>query len=204
MGLKYENLDEETRKFMIEEIEMDIASDAIYRSTYLSQRAQGNWPDMIRDAAASGSDDSLAAELRRPGVLNQTTQRRTPSGGVTTAKVPHNAHEVLAESEFNRYYVRGLCRRAIAAGLQRLLVYRAKAVANPRPESEARIGHLIDPEVVLIDVRKSIGVDTALGFPQAQGPESLSKFQPSRQKPTRCSGLRHSHNCDPQIQARTA
>lgn len=85
---------------------------------------------------------------------------------------PHlNAAEVLAQSEFNRYFVRGLCRRAIATKIERLQVFRAKPVANPRAESEHKIGLLVDPEVVLIDVRKSqeYGVETALGIPPGPG-----------------------------------
>ena len=115
------------------------------------------------------NDDSLAAELRRPGALNGTTQRSTPRGGMTTARVPYNAAEVLAESEFNRYYVRGLCRRATANSIPRLEVYRAKHVVEPRPESQAKIGLLVDPEVVLLDVRASIGVEAALGIPPGPG-----------------------------------
>jgi hypothetical protein len=170
MGLKFENLDPETRKFMIEEIEMDAASDKIYRSSYLGQRAQGSWPDLLRAAAESGNDDSLAAELHKPGMLNQTTQRRKPNGGYTIAKVPYTAPETLAEGEFNRYFCRGLCSKALLNGVARLEVYRAKAVANPRPESERKIGLLVDPVVVLIDLRVSQGVEPALGIPP--GPNS--------------------------------
>jgi hypothetical protein len=168
LGLQYENLDGATRKFMLEEIDMDIWSDVIYRSPYLTQRGQGNWPDHLRDAAANGNDDSLAASVK--GQFNQTTQRRKPKGGgYYTAAVPVNAAEVIAESEFNRYFVRGLCRRAIAEGIRRLQVFRAKIVAQPRPESQRLIDLLIDPEVVLIDVRNSIGVETALGIPPGPG-----------------------------------
>jgi hypothetical protein len=169
MGLRYENLDAETRAFMLEEIDMDAASDKIYRSAYLEQRAQGNWPGFIREAAANGSDDTLAALLRATQSFLQTTTRTLASGKVIPAKVPHNAPEVLAESEFNRYFTRGLCRKAIANDIPRLEVYRAKHVENPRPESEQKIGLLVDPETVLIDVRGSIGVETALGIPPGPG-----------------------------------
>jgi hypothetical protein len=165
MGLKYLDLDAETRTYMVEEIDMDVASDKIYRSSYLSQRAQGNWPDMLRDAAQNGTDDTLAAALRNPGMLNATTPRRKPKGGYVIAKVPYTAPETLAEGEFNRYFVRGLCRRAIANGIARLEVYRAKTVFEPRSESEARIGHLVDPTAILTDLRESQGVETALGIP---------------------------------------
>jgi hypothetical protein len=169
MGLRYEDLDDETRAFMVEEIEMDAKSDKIYRSSYLSQRAQGNWPDYITDAAKSGTDDTLASELRQSGNLNRTTTRRTPSGRTIQAQVPHNAHTVLAEGEFNRYYARGLSRKAIAKAIPRLEVYRAKDAMNPRPESEAKIGMLVDPETLLVDLRASIGVETALGIPPGPG-----------------------------------
>src|ERR1700682_801689 len=153
---------------LVEEVQMDMDSDKIHRSSWLGQRTQGNWPDLLKDAADRGTDDTLAAELRKPGMLNATTQRQTRHG-VVTAKLPYNAAEVLAESEFNRYFVRGLCRRAIANGIERLEVYRAKQVANPRPESQALIGHLIDPQAVLIDLRVSQGVETALGIPPGPG-----------------------------------
>ncbi len=169
MGLRYEDLDDETRAFMVEEIEMDVASDTIYRSPYLSQRAQANWPDYIIEAAKSGSDDTLAMQLRQHGVLNLTTQRRTQNGRIIQAKIPSNAHTVLAESEFNRYYARGLSRKALANQLPRLEVYRAKAALNPRPESEAKIGLLVDPQTLLVDLRSSNGVEPALGIPPGPG-----------------------------------
>ena len=170
MGLHHEDLDNETRLFMIEEIEMDIRSDKVYRSSYLTQSGQGDFPDLVLAAAKNGNDDSLATSLS--GKFNRTTQRRKPKGpGYYTAAVPVNAAEVLAESEFNRYFVRGLCRRAIKFDIGRLQVYRAKAVAQPRLESESKIGLLVLPDVVLTDVRKSqeYGVETALGIPPGPG-----------------------------------
>jgi hypothetical protein len=169
MGLKFEDLDPETRKFMIEEIDMDVKADKIHLSNWLGQRTQGNWADMRRAAAETGNDESLAAELRKPGALNTTIMRRTPKGGYTSAKVPYNAPEVLAESEFNRYFCRGLCRRALQYGIARLQVFRAKQVENPRPESEEKIGLLTDPQTVLTDIRASMGVETALGIPPGPG-----------------------------------
>ena len=169
MGLKFENLTGEVRAFMIEEIKMDVQSDKIYRSSYLTQRAQGNWPDMLIAAATNGNDDTLAAELTRSGGLNATTTRTSSRGKVFTAKVPYNANEVLAEGEFNRYFCRGLARLAVSQNIPRLQVYRAKQVAEPRPDSEAKIGLLVDPGTVLIDLRVSQGVEPALGIPPGPG-----------------------------------
>src|SRR5258708_39104768 len=108
---------------MLEEMDMDVKSDVIYRSPYLTQRGQGNWPDHLRDAAANGNDDSLAASVR--GQFNRTTQRRKPKGGgYYTAAVPVNAAEGQADSGFNRYFLRGLSRRTVAESIQRRQIIR--------------------------------------------------------------------------------
>jgi hypothetical protein len=46
----------------------------------------------------------------------------------------------MAEGQFNRFYILGLCKRARAEGLSDLIVYRAKESADPRPESKSLIG----------------------------------------------------------------
>ena len=76
-----------------------------------------------------------------------------------------NASEVFAEGEFNRFYIRALCKRVISDNKGRLEIYRAKQVSNPRIESEMMIGRIIDPSKLLDDLRTNIGVDTVLGLP---------------------------------------
>ena len=70
---------------------------------------------------------------------------------------------MLAEGEFNRFYLRALCRHALSQGIPRLEVFRAKSVMAPRPDSEEKIGLLVDPAVILIDLRASSGVEPAFG-----------------------------------------
>ena len=103
-----------------------------------------------------------------PTYLNATEQRRTKNG-YSTVKVPVTAHETLSEGEFNRFYIRALCLRAIAEESS-LIYYRAKQVANPRSETQARIGKLADAQSLLSELRINPGVDTALGLPP--GPNS--------------------------------
>lgn len=170
MGLAYENLDEATRRFMLEEIEADIGNGSIYISNYLSPQGCDSWPHLLRDAAASGDDDSLAVAIRRDDCLKSHYERRKPKGGYTLAAVPYTAHETMGEGEFNRYYCRGLCRRAIEEGIAALEVYRAKAVMEPRSASQAKIGQSVDPTTVLEDLRRTQGVEPALGLPP--GPNS--------------------------------
>ncbi len=124
---------------------MAVADGSIYLSPWLSPQGLADWTNLLRDAARIGTDDTLAAQLRLSGRINRTAQRRKPKGGLTTYNVPYTASETMAEGEFNRFYVRGLCRYAIANGIAQLEVYRAKAVAEPRAGSQEKIGTLVDP-----------------------------------------------------------
>jgi hypothetical protein len=85
-------------------------------------------------------------------------------------KFPITAAQTFAEGEFNRFYIRGLCRRAIEDRIGELVIYRAKEVAKPRRESETRIASKVPAEKLLDDLRGNIGVETALGIPG--GPNS--------------------------------
>ena len=145
MPLFLANLDTATRTLMTSEIDADIANGNLYLGRRFSAAGERNYPQLIKDAAAAHSDDWLGQQLRVGGRLNTTEEKRKPNGGFTTARVPVTAAETFAEGEFNRFYIRGLCLRAIAEGVPYLVVYRAKAVANPRPDSEAKIGHMIGP-----------------------------------------------------------
>jgi hypothetical protein len=170
MGLAYENLDNPTRHFMLEEIDMDVANGTIYISNYLNPQGCESWPRILRTAAESGNDDSLAANIVSDRCLKTHVERAKPKGGFTVAAVPYTAHETMGEGEFNRYFARGLCRRAIEEGIPLLEVYRAKPVNEPRAASQAKLGTLVDPRAILADLRATQGVEPALGLPP--GPNS--------------------------------
>lgn len=160
----------DTRRFMLEEIEFDINRGALYISKRLSASGVQAYPELLRTAARNGTDSSFASALRAGGCMNSTEEKRKPKGGITIAKVPVTAADTLAEGEFNRFYVRALCRRAIAEGLASVVAYRAKDVEHPRPESEALVGVALPAQQLLQDLRQSDGTDTAFGLPP--GPNS--------------------------------
>ena len=170
MGLQFANLDADTRSCMLAELDDDLEVGNLYLGEYLSDVGKLRYPDLLREAIDNGTDDSLAAALQGPGLFLEVHERRKPKGGVTLAKVPHTANETLAEGEFNRFYLRGLCRRIVTSGGGNVEIYRARASTNPRPESEAMVGAQLDPSALLADLRASIGVDTALHLPP--GPNS--------------------------------
>lgn len=153
---------------MLEELDRDIAGGRLYISPRLNQRGRMEYERLLREALAEHDDNWLAGQLTA-GLLNDTEERRTKSG-YTTARVPVTAPYTLAEGEFNRFYARGLCRRAIDEGIASVVVYRAKQVENPRSQSEAKIGTSMNPEALLEDLRTHQGMDTALRLPP--GPNS--------------------------------
>lgn len=164
MGLRYENLDAETRALMVEEVDMDRQDHSMYVSNYLNERGAALWPELTHDAVRVGNDDSLAGAISDQRLLKDQVERRKPSGGTTMAKVPYTAAGTLAEAQFNMYYMRALSRRAITAGSQ-LVVYRAKEVGYARPESEQLLGTMFDPQVLLDELRRTKGVDPAVPMP---------------------------------------
>ncbi len=170
MALDYRNLDERTRTLMVAEIDRDMAGGTLFLSDNLSPQGRIDYPNLLESAARTGSDVTLAAEIH-PRLNPFEKPRKLKSGGFSKPPVMRsNAHEMLAEGEFNRFYIRAVCRRALEDGVPNVIVYRAKAVQNPRPESEQKIGQRISPEPLLRDLRTHPGVDTALGLPP--GPNS--------------------------------
>lgn len=162
---------ESVRTLMIEEVERDVASGALYRSPRLTEEGWAQYADLLREAARSQDDEWLKTEINRRGLIKPLEQRRTKSG-FTMVRVPYTAAETLAEGEFNRYYVRAVCRFVLEQGGEQVTIYRAKAVEQPRYESEIRIGKQIGAQALLDDLRATSNADmnTALGVPA--GPNS--------------------------------
>lgn len=165
MALTYVDLDETARRVMMAEIDNDIANGMLFTSPRLSPRGVHDYPQLLKDAVAHGTDASLEVEINRMGRLNVTEEKRTPKGRFTTARVPSNAAEIIASGEFNRFFLRALCVIAEQKGVWALIIYRARPSANPRPESEAKIGTQISASQLLVDLRNNIGVEPALGLP---------------------------------------
>ncbi len=170
MVLNLKNLeDKEIRKLMLKEVNKDITNEIIYLSKRLEDSKKEIYIELLKKATESGNADTLAAEILNKSCLKQVMPRRTPSGGMILARVPRGANLTLAEGEFNRFYLRGICLKAISDG-KKIEVYRAKEVLNPRIESQKLIGKIVSPDKLLEDLRKNIGLDTALGLPK--GPNS--------------------------------
>lgn len=164
MGLHYQDLNATTRKYMLEELEISIAENKIYVSNYLSEVGKVDWLHLLRAACENGTDISLGNELRIGGRLNTRTLRKKPKGGFTEVDVPVTAHETLSEGQFNRLYIRAICRRAAADGRATVKVYRAAEREHERPASIALIGTDIGSAELLAKLRNALDFNS--GFPE--------------------------------------
>jgi hypothetical protein len=169
MAFNLVNLDSATRGLMLEEIDNDIKTGKLFISSRLNTTGKQAYPALLKEASEKYDDSWLTAQLRAGNRFNPTEQR-TLKDKVITAKMNEKAPDMLAEGEFNRFYLRGLCLRAIRDNIPNLIIYRAKHVSNPSSESEAKIGTSISPQALLNDLRSNIGIDTAFGVPR--GPNS--------------------------------
>jgi hypothetical protein len=155
---------------MLVEIEMDEANGCAYVSTRLNSGGCESWPAMLRQAATDGNDESLEHYIERDECLNSHYMRVNHRTGISSPiSMPVNAAENLAQGEFNRFYIRGLCRFAIEKDIPFLVGYRARYSENPRSSSEEAVGHHFNPQAVLDDLRTTQGQDTQLKMPGGPG-----------------------------------
>ena len=160
MPLQYENLDPTTRRYAFAELANDLSSGAFHVSERLRPEGVGEYQRLLSEALRYYDDRWL--EEHASDLLVENESRRTRSGGTTTARVPQMAARMMAEGDFNRYYMRGLALRAIEEGRQILEVYRARLSLEPRPESAQLEGNRVPAAEVLDHLRGPISVDPAV------------------------------------------
>lgn len=177
MSLYLQQLNPQTRELMEEELDYDQAHHQLHISPYLSGQGVHDFPLLLRQAIRHGDETTLAHSLGRMRRIARTAHRRLPEGGYNIVTVPYNAAEMIADDAFNRYYIRAICRRALAEGEDRVVVYRARATRSPRPRSEELVETAVDPAELLEDLRQHSGEKTELGIPG--GPNSgISVYLP--------------------------
>jgi hypothetical protein len=132
---------------------------------------------LVREAIRHGDETTLAESLGEMRRITRTANRRLTQGGYQIVTVPANAAEMIADEAFNRYYIRAICRRALAMGLDEVVVYRAKPVSSPRTRSEELLETAVSAADLLEDLRQHSGEKTELGIPG--GPNSgISVYLP--------------------------
>jgi hypothetical protein len=170
MSFDFQDLDAVTRRHMRAELELDLAQGRVRLGSRLTDAGREAYPGLLAAAIDRGDPEVLATALREGGLLSEFELGRSARGKIYQRRVPVTAATTLAEEDWNRYYMRALCVRAIDDCVSALEVYRAKPVTRPRPESQARVGYLIQPKRLLEDLRDHVDGPTERGLPA--GPNS--------------------------------
>ena len=145
MALRYENLDETTRAFMLAEFDMDSHAGRVYACKRMTDAGQRQFPALLRQAIREKDDRWLAEQL------HDRFRDAVPVGARSDYAAVEGS-ELIAEGEFNRYYMRGLCARAVEEGIAEVQVYRARVVAALRRSLLQCIGECHAPDAFLGDL----------------------------------------------------
>jgi hypothetical protein len=167
MAMNFVDLNPIIRLLMVEELKLTISSNKLYQGKRLTPLGLQEWSNGLLSAIEAGNDVTLTNWLEQSGRL-KTTEESTTNGVTRTKKVPYNAAQTLAEGEFNRFYIRAVCRQALNMKTGVVTAYRARYSENPRPESIAIDGRQYDAQALLNDLRENTTTDainTALGMP---------------------------------------
>jgi hypothetical protein len=152
---RFENLDEATRASMLEAIDEAERTGNVYYSTRFNEAGRREWLPLLREAAREQNEHWLAYQLEAKGLLKDFEGAHRPTGGYTIKHVPNTAAETLAEGQFNRFYILGLCKRARAEGVSQLVVYRARESADPRPESQTLVGARLSTDEIEAQLKET-------------------------------------------------
>jgi hypothetical protein len=165
MSLKLVDLNKDSvRNLMLEEFEQDVKEDKLFISNLLNPGSRDKYIYLFSEAILKGDDSSLARTILINGLLNDKISQRDYTGKVKIMKTPKDAHITLAEEEFNRFYMRGVCKAAASQGKS------VKVYMHDKPEFKQIT---LDPVRVLGDLRKHIEIYKALKVPYGSDGASL-------------------------------
>lgn len=135
---------------MLLEVEAAIKASQLYTSKRFTEEGSARYPELLREAVTNGNEETLATALQQHNCFQMHEKH-----GVGTRKVPATAPLTFAEGEFNAFYMRGICHRAIGEGCA-VEVYRAKPSVVQRRSSKLIEGNLENPQRLLLYLKNSI------------------------------------------------
>jgi hypothetical protein len=165
METRFPDLDRVTRHWMLVELADDVSAQTLYFSPDLSERGRAEYLYLLRTALETGTDASLADDLGKLQRVIPVRGLRRPEADESVETRRAVVARALAQDEFHRFYARGVCRHALAQGLQTLIIYRARPAAPGRSSGDAMIGMRIDASSLLEDLRASPDLHRPSGLP---------------------------------------
>ena len=142
MKANFEELDKETRKFMLEEFEAEQNSGNPFTGQLLSDTGGEVFPEFMKKAIISGDEEFLIISLSKKKYWKEKYPR-----GEKEMNINHVA-ERLGFSEFNTWYVRGLARKLITEGVKKCQIYRAKKAKGEPGECSKYEGEIVDVKII--------------------------------------------------------
>lgn len=134
---EFPDLDAGIRQLMRQELARDIELKFIFYDARLVESGRALYLRLLAEALERGTPESFSETILKNSLLNPT-ETRLVHGQHVQAKVSRIAHRNIGEAEFNRYYMRAVCLRAIEQGIAEVEVYRARPSAHPRPDEPSR------------------------------------------------------------------
>jgi hypothetical protein len=169
MSLDLLHLDARTRQCMLAELDADVATGSLYRSPQLSDAGSEQYQGLLRAAIESGAEDTFAEALARHDAVrrpNRWQHAREVGPDEALADVTFR----IAERDFHRFYIRGLCCRALEQGVDLLVIYRARPADPGRAAMDSMIGVRISVRSLLEDLRGAFRTLPPHGLPQCRDP----------------------------------
>jgi hypothetical protein len=155
----FRNLIPEVRECMLREIDQDITDGVLVPSKRFTEAGSLGYPPLLRSAASEHNEAWLADRLVGSFIDVELSAGKEK-------KVRHDAHIVFAQNEFNRFYCRALCLYVVSNPHSGIRIYRARESKKPRPQSEAKIGRMLDAPLVLKDLRDHLATEVEFGIPE--------------------------------------
>ncbi|PZQ47234.1 MAG: hypothetical protein DI551_03650 [Micavibrio aeruginosavorus] len=166
MGLNYTQLNESVRRFML----LEFDQGGHYISPRLNEAGRARWLPLLRDALQYHTDLWLERELIRRNCFLAAEMFKSPMGGktITRAINKEQSAKALAEGEFNRFYLRGLCLAAKARDYSHVIVTQGKVLPGITNLAQKSVGSALSVEPLLESLRNNSykRTDLALGAPE--------------------------------------
>jgi hypothetical protein len=154
---------------MLAELGADLAAGTLYRIPQLTEEGRHQYEHLLHDAIENGTEVSFAEALQacdgiRPP--NRWQHAREIDAPDALAALTRR----LAEREIHRFYIRGLCCRALEQGVETLEIYRARPADPGRAPANAMIGVRVAVRSLLEDLRGTFCSFPPHGLPQCRDP----------------------------------
>jgi hypothetical protein len=153
MSLHLKQLDRRTRALMLEEIDEAETVGSLHMSELLSVHGKINYATLFKHAVKNGNDETFAQALVARESFKGHEIRVVEDKTLWIEINPHVAASNLAEAEFNRYYVRAICKRALQDGISTVTLYDANEKNGSSAEFETLMNKAIDAAALLRDLK---------------------------------------------------